>query len=123
MAVRGCDRVELAAALVAAQDAGGIFPGNGRAGFDLGPRNPGAVAAAIAAFGDEVVDSALAVLVAWIPVLDGGIFDLGVPQGDQLDHAGVQLVLVAAGRGAALPIWNVSPLVRDDERARELFRG
>ena len=41
---------------------------------------------AIAALGHEVVDAALAVLVAGVPVLHRGIFDLGAVEGHQLDH-------------------------------------
>ena len=39
VAVRDRDRVELAARVVAAQDAARVFPGDGRAGLDLGPGN------------------------------------------------------------------------------------
>ncbi len=78
------------------------------------------LAPAIAALGDEIVDAALAVLVAGIPVLHRRIFDLGVVERDQLDHGGVQLVLVAHRRGAAFEIAHVSALVGDDQRALEL---
>ena len=78
------------------------------------------VAAAVAALGDEVVDAALAVGVARIPVLHRRIFDLGVVQRDQLDHGGVQLVLVAHRRGAAFQVADVGALVGDDQRALEL---
>jgi hypothetical protein len=37
IAVRDGDRVELAARIIAAQDAAWIFPGDRRAGLDLGP--------------------------------------------------------------------------------------
>src|SRR6185295_6882286 len=58
------DGIEFADRIVAAQDAARIFPGNGRAGLDLRPGNLGAVTAAIAALGDEIVDAAKPVLVA-----------------------------------------------------------
>ena len=77
-------------------------------------------AAAVAALGDEVVDAALAVGVARIPVLHRRIFDLGVVERDQLDHRGVELVLVAHRRGAAFEIAHVGALVGDDQRALEL---
>ena len=77
-------------------------------------------AAAVAALGDEVVDAALAVLVARIPVLDGRIFDLGVVERDQFDHRGMKLVLVARRRGAAFEVAHVGALVGDDQRALEL---
>src|SRR6185295_7575397 len=81
-AVADGDRIELAGRIVAAQDAAWIFPGDGRTGFDLGPGNLRAVAAAVAALGDEVVDAAFAVSVAGIPVLHRRIFDLGVVERD-----------------------------------------
>jgi hypothetical protein len=52
------DRIELADAAVAAQDAARILPGDRRTGFHLGPGNVGARATALAALGDEVVDAA-----------------------------------------------------------------
>src|ERR1700730_7634429 len=71
VAVRDRDRIELAAGIVAAQDAARIFPGDRRAGLELRPGNLRARPAAVAALGDEVVDAALAAGVARIPVLDG----------------------------------------------------
>ena len=120
VAVRDRDRIELAARTVAAQDAARIFPGDRRAGLELRPGNLGARAAAVAALGDEVVDAALAVGVARIPVLDGRILDLGIVERDQLDHGGVKLVLVAHRRGAAFEVAHIRALVGDDQRALEL---
>ena len=103
-AVRHGDRVELAARVVAAQDAARILPGDGRAGLHLRPRDLRVAAAAVAALGHEVIDAALAVLVAGVPVLHGRVLDLGVVERDQLDDRGVQLVLVAHRRRAALEV-------------------
>src|SRR4051794_18795871 len=113
-------RVELADRLVALQHAGRVLPGDRRAGLDLGPADLGPAAAAGAALGDEIVDAALAVLVAGVPVLHGRVFDLGLVQRDQLDHRRVQLVLVAHGGGAALEVADVGALVGDDQGALEL---
>src|SRR6185437_11074487 len=85
IAVRDGDRIELAARIVAAQDAARILPGDGRAGLDLRPRNLGARAAAVAALGDEIEDAALAVGIARVPVLHGRVFDLGVIERDEFD--------------------------------------
>src|SRR4051794_18769892 len=74
VAVGDRDRIELAARIVAAQDATGIFPGDRRAGLDLGPGDLGIDAAAVATLGDEVVDAALAFRIAGIPVLHRRIF-------------------------------------------------
>ena len=120
VAVRNRDRIELAARIVAAQDAARILPGDRGAGFDLRPRNLGVLAAAIATLGDEVVDAALAFRVARIPVLHRRVFDLGVVMGDELYHGSMQLVLVALRSGAALEVRNVSALVGDDQRTLEL---
>ena len=108
--------------MVAAQDAGRIFPRDRGTGLDLRPRNLRAVATTIAALGHEIVDAALALAVAGIPVLHGRIFDLGVVMRDQLDDRRMQLVLVAHGGGAAFKIAHVRALVGDDERALELPR-
>ena len=75
---------------------------------------------ALAALGDEVVDAALAFLVARIPVLDRRVLDRGVVERDQLDDRGVQLVLVAHRRRAALEVAHVRALLGDDQRALEL---
>src|SRR5271167_5169801 len=98
----------------------GYFPGDGRAGLDLGPANFRVLAAAVAALGHEVEDAAAALRVAGIPVLDGRVLDLGTVVRDQLDHGGVELILVAHRRGAALEVAHVGALVGDDESALEL---
>jgi hypothetical protein len=46
-----------------------------------------------------------------------------VVQRHQLDHRGVQLVLVAHRRGAAFEVAHVAALVGDDEGALELARS
>ena len=102
-------RVELADRVVALEDDARVLPGDGRAGLDLGPGDLGVGAGALAALGDEVVDAARALRVARVPVLHGGVLDLGVVEGDQLDHRGVQLVLVAHRGGAALEVAHVAP--------------
>src|ERR1022692_1393137 len=84
------DGVELADGMIADQQATGVLPGDGGAGFHLGPGDFGIDAAASAALGDEIVDAALAVFIAGIPVLHGGILDPGVIESDQFDHGGVQ---------------------------------
>ncbi len=119
-AVRHGDRVELARALVPAQDAGRVLPGDGGARLHLRPADLRAVAAAVAALGDEVVDAALALGIAGVPVLDRRVLDLSVLERDQLDNGGVKLVLVALRRRAALEIGHVRALVGDDQRALEL---
>src|SRR5690606_32305117 len=72
------DGVEFADAGLPAQDAARIFPGDGRAGLDLGPADLRARAAAIAALGDEIVDAAFSFGVAGPPILHGRVLDFGV---------------------------------------------
>src|SRR5205823_45593 len=98
-------------------DAARIFPGDRRAGLDLGPRNLRARAAAGAALGHEIVDAALTLGVTRVPVLHGRVLDLRVLVRDQLDHRGVQLVLVALRRGAAFEIADIGALVGDQQGA------
>ena len=116
------DGIEFADGIVALQNAARILPGDGRAGFDLRPGNLRILAATRAALGDEIVDAALAVLVAGIPVLHGGVFDLRVVERDQFNDRGVQLIFIADRRGAALEIAHGSAFVGNDQSALELAR-
>ncbi len=114
------DRVELADRILAVEHAARVLPGHRRAGLDLGPRNLTARALTQPALGHEIVDAALALGVARVPVLHGRVLDLGILERDELDHCGVELVLVAHRRGAAFEVGNVRALVGDDQRALEL---
>ena len=100
-----------------------IFPGDGRAGLDLRPGDLRIAPRALAALGHEIVNAALAVLVARIPVLHRRIFDFARLQRDQLDHRGVQLVFVAHRRRAAFQVADVAAFVGDDQRPLELPRS
>src|SRR5438270_5008243 len=62
--------IELAHRVIALQNAAGILPGNRGPGLNLRPRNFGIHAGALAALGHKVIDPALTLLVAGIPVLD-----------------------------------------------------
>ena len=120
--VRHGDRIKFARRVIAHQNATRIFPGNGRAGFNLCPRNLGIYAQTLAALRNEVVNAATALFIAGVPVLYRRITDLGVVQGNQLHDSRVQLVVVAHGRRATFQVTDVAALVRDDQRAFELTR-
>ncbi len=120
MAVGNGNRIELAARIVATQNAGRIFPRDCGTGFYLGPRNLGIIAPAIATLGNEVVDAALAILVAGEPVLDRRVLDFGVFERNQLNDSRVQLVFVALRCGATFEIRNIRAFIGDDERPFEL---
>ena len=113
-------RVKLAHRVFAAQHAAWILPSDGRTGLDLGPGDLGVAALAQAALGHEVVDTALALGIARIPVLHRGVFDGGVVQRHQFHHRRMQLVFVALRRGTAFQVGDVSPLVGNDQRPFEL---
>ena len=89
-------------------------------GLDLRPADLAVFAAAGAPLGDEIVDPALPVGIAGIPVLHRAVFDLRIVERDQLDDRGMELVLVALRRGAALEIADVAALFGDDQRPLEL---
>ncbi len=113
-------RVELADRVVSLQDAARILPGDRRSGLDLSPGDLRVLPQALTAFGHEVVDAALAVLVSGIPVLHRRVLDLGVVERDELDHRGVELVLVADRGSATFKIRDVGALVGDDQGSLEL---
>ena len=77
---------------------------------------------ALAALGHEVVDPAFAFLVARIPVLHRRVFDRRIVMRNQLNHGGMQLVLIAHRRGAAFQIADISAFVGNDQRALKLSR-
>jgi len=118
--VGDCDRVELAHRILAVEDAGGVFPRHRGAGFDLRPADLRAVPLTQRALGDEVVDPALALGVAGVPILHGRILDLGIVERHQFHHRGVELVFIAHRRGAAFEVADVRALVGDDQGALEL---
>ena len=118
--VRERHRVELADRVRTGQHAARVLPGDRRAGLDLRPADARVVAAALAALGDEVVDPATALLVAGIPVLHRRILDRRTGERHELDHRGVQLVLVAHRGRTALQVAHVAAFVGDDQRPLEL---
>src|SRR5262245_43618193 len=120
--VRQRHRVELAHRVIALQQHARVLPGDGRAGLHLRPRDPRPRPGALAALGHEVEDAALALAVAGVPVLHGGVLDLGPSQGDELDDGSVELILVAHGGRASLQVADVASLVGHDQGSLELPR-
>src|SRR6201987_4410255 len=80
------------------------------------------VAPAVAALGNEIVNPAFALGISRIPVLHRRIFDLRPFERDEFHDRGVQLVLVALRRRAALKIGDITSAVSDNQRALELAR-
>src|SRR5437016_2847885 len=115
-------RVEFPDGLVTLQDHARVLPGDGGAGFHLGPGDPRAGSCALAPLGDEVEDAALALVVTRIPILDRGVLDARVIQRDALHHGRVQLVLVPHGCRATFQVADVATFIRDDESSLKLAR-
>src|SRR5690606_18918176 len=96
-----------------------ILPGNGRAGFRLGPGHLAVFAFAQRTLGDEVEDTA-GITVAREPVLHRGVFDFGVFMDDDFNHRGVELIAVAHRRGTPFDVADVAAFVRHQNGALEL---
>ena len=120
MVVGDGHRIKLRGGKIPFQDGGWVFPGNGAAGFHLGPAKVAAAPLADAALGHEVQDTALAIRISGIPVLDGGVLDIGILFHDDFHHGGVQLLFVPHGGGAAFHVTHVGAFIGHDERALEL---
>ena len=114
------NRVKLSNAVFAVEDAARIFPCHRASGFHLSPAHLAVAALAQRPLRDEIVDAALALGVAGVPVLHRRIFDLRIVQRDEFDNSGVQLVFVAHWRGAAFEIGHIAALVGDNQRAFKL---
>ena len=112
--------VEFRLRTFAGENAGGVFPSDGAARFDLCPREAGVFAAQMTAFGHEVEHTAFAIGIARIPVLHGGILHLGIGIDHNLNDGGMELVFIAHGGGAAFEIRHVAALVANDEGALKL---
>ena len=68
----------------------------------------------------EVEDSAAPLGIARIPVLDRGVFDIGIFLDDYLHNGGMELVLIAHRCRTSFKITYIRALIRDYERPFEL---
>src|SRR6516164_2479843 len=80
------------------------------------------VALADASFGYKIVYTTPAFLVSRIPVLNGGIFDFCLLQGDQFNHRGMQLVFIAHGGRTALQVTYITAFLSHNQGSFELSR-
>src|SRR5690606_7617567 len=97
----------------------GVFPGDRRTGFYLGPGNFG-VGVAHTALGHKVVNTTLAFFVAGVPVLHRGIFNLGIVERDQFHYRRVQLIFVALGGSTTFKVTDVGTFVGNNQGALKL---
>src|SRR5690606_18558655 len=112
--------VELTDGVIAFQYAGRVFPSDSRAGFDLSPRDLGVVTSADTSFGYKVIDTAFSFFIAWIPVLDGGVFHLSMRACVDLHYGSVQLIFVTGRRCTAFQVADVGFVICHDQRSFEL---
>ncbi len=118
--VRHGDRIKFADGIVALQNAARIFPGDGRAGLDLRPGNLRVRALCTGRAWSRNCKCRPAVLVAGIPVLHGGVFDLGVVQRDQVPPPPREADFRRASARCSLRVTHVGAFVGHDQRALEL---
>ena len=78
--------------------------------------------AAQATLGYKVVDTALTLLIAGIPILHRRVFNVGILLYDNLNNGSMQLIFVALRCCAALQVAYIRALVRHDKRTLELSR-
>src|SRR5699024_10165699 len=114
------DRVKLPYAILAAQYAGRVLPGDRGPRLDLGPGHLGTIAAAIGTLGDEVVDSAPALLIAVIPVLYRGVLDVGVLECVEFVDRCLLLVFIALWSRAHFQVRDLRLLLANDQGTLEL---
>ncbi len=113
--------IKFAHRIIALQDAARILPGDRCTHFHLCPGDLGINPCASAALCHKVVDPALSRFrIARVPVLNGGIFDFGIIESDELHNGGMQLVVIISGRCAALEIAHERALFSNDQRALKL---
>ena len=118
-----CHRVKFARRVVALQHATRIFPRDCRAGLHLRPRQFREIAATQSAFRHEIINAATTILVARIPILNGGIFHLGTILHHDFHNRRMKLVFVAHRSRAAFQIRHVGIVVGHNERTLELPRS
>ena len=85
-----------------------------------GPDRPTAIFAANDLTCVGALSAAAALGVTRVPVLHRRVLDLGAFQRDELDHRGMELILVALRRGAALEVAHIGSPVGDNQGALEL---
>lgn len=107
--------IKFASRIVSLQNARRIFPGNRRTGFNLCPGNFGVISAAGRPLGHKIINSAFAVLVSRIPVLNCRIFNFGIFVDDNFDNRRMQLVFVALWRRTALQIADIAFIVGNNQ--------
>ena len=118
--VRQRDRVELANRFITLQQNTRVFPGNGRTGFHLCPRNLGPLATTSTPFSHKIVNTTATFSIPGIPVLHCRVLYLGPFHCHQFNHCGMQLVFVSHRRSTTLEITHVTSLICHNQRPFKL---
>ena len=106
--------VELTYRVVPLQDNARVLPGNGRTCLHLCPRNLGVFTRTLAALGDKVVNAAFSILVARVPILNGGVLDLRVVGRNQLHHGSMKLVFITHWCATPLKVAYIATFIGND---------
>ena len=115
MVIGNSYRIKFSRGIIAQQDAGWIFPGNGRAGFNLGPRKFRVFPFANSPFGHKVINTALSLFIAGIPVLNRRIFHFSIFHHHNFHNGCMQLVFITHGCCTTFQIGNVAVLIGHDQ--------
>src|SRR5690606_12538859 len=71
-------------------------------------------------FGDKIINSALALFIAGIPVLNCGIFDFCILQSNQLHNGGMQLIFVSLRCRTTLKVIDETSFISNHQRSFKL---
>jgi len=118
--VRKRHGIELADGVFALQNAARVLPSYRRSGFNLRPRDLGIDAETLPPLGDKVVNATFTLLVARVPILDRGVFDLRIVESHQFHHRSVKLVFIPHGRGTAFQVADIRTFFGNDQRSLKL---
>ena len=114
-------RVELTHRVITRQHAAWVLPSNCRASLNLSPRQT-CILVADTALGNEVIDTTLAILIAWIPVLYGRVLNLRVALNYNLYNGCMELILIALRCCTTLKVADIRALIGNNQRALKLTR-
>ena len=87
---------------------------------DLGPAQVGPAALAYSPLGHEVQDSATPLCIAGVPVLDRGIFHVGILLHNDLHNCCMELVLIPHRSGTTFHVTQRRSFVSNDQGPFEL---
>ncbi len=116
------NRIKFTDRTVSFQNSTGIFPGNRRSRFNLGPNQFRIFSATQSPFGDKIIYPPFPLLISGIPILYGTVFHFGIFLYDNLHNSGMQLVLIPLRSGTPFQITDISIILSHNQRSFKLSR-